>query len=347
MEFLDFSSPEQKREYESFVENHTLGGFTQSLPWCTVKESWMHEAIIVRNDQQEIISTMLVLIKRIPVLGTAFLYSPRGPLCDFQDEMILSELLEGVKILANKYHAYLFKCDPYILSSDTASIQALNSLGLTYQQQSLENTVQCRCNYVLDIKGLTEEETFHRFNKKWRYNIRLAERKEVICKVFDKNKITDSELNDFYHLMQETGLRNRFSIRSKEYFFSMLNSLGSHCRLYLCYFQGNPVSGAIATQYAGKTCYVYGASSSSARDVMPNYLMQWRMIQWAISNRDFIYDFQGIPYYYDETHPNYGVFRFKKGFNGRVVEYAGEFDYVFSPMRKKLVDCFYRITFKH
>jgi len=346
VEFLDFSSSEQQREYESFVENHVLGGFTQSLQWCFVKENWKHEALIIRNEQQEIVAAMLVLIKKIPVLGTAFLYSPRGPLCDFQDEMILSKLLEGIKVLAKKYHAYLFKCDPYILSSDVASIQALNVLGFTYQQQSLEDTVQCRCNYVLDIKGLTEEVVFQRFHKKWRYNIRLAERKGVVCKSYDKTQILDFAINDFYRLMQETGQRDGFSIRSKEYFLSMLNSLGAHCRLYLCYYQGIPVSGAIATQHAGKTCYVYGASSNSARNVMPNYLMQWRMIQWSIANGDSLYDFQGIPHYYDETHSNYGVYRFKKGFNGEVVEYAGEFDYVFSPTRKKLVDCLYRIAKK-
>ena len=110
----------------------------------------------------------------------------------------------------------------------------------------------------------------------------------------------------------------------------MLDALGEHCRLYLCYHEGVPLSGAVATQFAGKTCYVYGASSNEHRNLMPNYLMQWTMIQWAIENGCFVYDFQGIPYYFDETHPNYGVYRFKRGFNGQVVVLAGEFDYVFS-----------------
>ena len=73
---------------------------------------------------------------------------------------------------------------------------------------------------------------------------------------------------------------------------------------------------------------------------MPNHLMQWTMIQWALENNNFIYDFQGIPFYTDETHPNYGVYKFKKGFNGEVVTYAGEFYYTFSPFKKKLVHFF-------
>ena len=46
----------------------------------------------------------------------------------------------------------------------------------------------------------------------------------------------------------------------------------------------------------------------------------------------------GIPFYTDETHPNYGVYKFKKGFNGEVVTWVGEFFSTFMPARKKLID---------
>lgn len=340
MELLDFSSVTAREEYESFIQNHELGSFMQSLAWCDVKNSWKHEVIIIRNSQHKIIASMLVLIKVLPVLWYSFLYSPRGPVGDLQDKAVLAELLEGLNVLARCYHAYLFKCDPCVLSSDEASLQTLQDMGLILQNLE-EKTIQCRCNYMLDIKNKTAEEVFQSFHSKWRYNIRLAERKGVVCKYFDKNTVQD-KMDEFYPLMLQTGKRDGFYIRSKEYFTSLLNNLDSHCRLYLCYYQDCPVSGAIATQYAGKTCYVYGASSNTARNVMPNYLMQWHMIQWAVEDGDWIYDFQGIPYYYDEAHPNYGVYRFKQGFNGHIVEYAGEFDYLLSPWRKKLADRLYQ-----
>lgn len=71
---------------------------------------------------------------------------------------------------------------------------------------------------------------------------------------------------------------------------------------------------------------------------MPNHLMQWTMIQWAIENGCFLYDFQGIPGYTDENDPNYGIYKFKKGFNGEVVEFAGEFDRIYSPFWKGTVE---------
>jgi lipid II:glycine glycyltransferase (peptidoglycan interpeptide bridge formation enzyme) len=251
--------------------------------------------------------------------------------------------MEGVKQLARRYHAYLFKCDPCILATDSSSIENMQNMGLTFQKEKGGNTIQCCSNYMLDLENKRADEVFDSFHSKWRYNIRLAERKGVVCKYFEKDTL-EGKMDDFYPLMQETGNRDGFYIRSKEYLTSMINHLGPHCRLYLCYYQDHPVSGAIATQYAGKTCYVYGASSDTARNAMPNYIMQWHMIQWAIDNKNTIYDFQGIPYYNDETHPNYGVYRFKKGFNGQIVEYAGEFDYLFSPTNKKLIDRFYQVS---
>ena len=161
-----------------------------------------------------------------------------------------------------------------------------------------------------------------------------AQRKGVTCGVYD-----ESHVDEFYQLMKVTGDRDGFIIRPKEYFVRMLRELGpEHCRLYLCYYEGKAISGAITTQYAGKTCYVYGASDNAMRNVMPNHLMQWTMMNWAMENGNFLYDFQGIPHYQDEDHPNYGVYRFKKGFGGQVVSFAGEFDYVFSPGFKKFVD---------
>ena len=58
----------------------------------------------------------------------------------------------------------------------------------------------------------------------------------------------------------------------------------------------------------------------------------------GFGGQNYIYDFQGIPFSNDETNPNYGVYKFKKGFNGEVVNYEGEFFYIFKHFMKKVVD---------
>ncbi|NLZ45486.1 MAG: peptidoglycan bridge formation glycyltransferase FemA/FemB family protein, partial [Clostridiales bacterium] len=265
---------------------------------------------------------------------------PHGPIWDWNDLSAFNQIMQEVGELGKKYKCYSCIIDPCITENDSDVIKYLNESGLVFKKNAEElQTIQARNNYMLFLNGRNEEEIFASFHKKWRYNIRLSERRGVVCKVCGKES-----LDDFHGLMAETGKRDGFAIRSKEYFESMLDSLGENCRLYMCYSQeGIPLSGAVTSQYAGKTCYIYGASSNENRNLMANHFMQWNMIQWAIQNNCELYDFQGIPFYTDETHPNYGVYRFKKGFNGEVVTYAGEFHKIYKPVINKIVKIFLKL----
>jgi lipid II:glycine glycyltransferase (peptidoglycan interpeptide bridge formation enzyme) len=111
----------------------------------------------------------------------------------------------------------------------------------------------------------------------------------------------------------------------------MMDCFGDKMRLYLCYYNDTAISGALCCQYAKKTYYVFGASDNQYRNVMPNYLMQWEMIKWALEGGCKVYDFLGIPVNADPESPMIGVYRFKKGFNGEILGYVGEFDYVLNP----------------
>lgn len=316
-------------DYESFVSSCKNVSFMQSEKWAVLKKNWKSEQIIVRDGFGNIEGTMQILIKKIPLLNTCFMYSPRGPVCDPHDAYTLRRLIESAKLTAEKYHAFMLKIDPMISCDDFEAINDLKSLGFRYNPDMPEdNSVQSLLNYVLDLKGRDKETVFNSFRSKCRYNIRLAKRRGVECDYHN------SSLDAFYDIMQETGKRDGFEIRSKQYFAEMLSAFGENARLYMCYTpEGEEISGALAIRYADRVSYVYGGSSARHRDMMPNYLMQWKMISWAIESGCSTYDFMGVPHCYEKSHPNYGVYRFKKGFNGRVVRYAGEFDYIFSRMK--------------
>lgn len=91
------------------------------------------------------------------------------------------------------------------------------------------------------------------------------------------------------------------------------------------------VSGTIMLINGKTAWYLYGASDNLYRNVMPNYLIQWKMIQDAYNQGCTLYDFRGISGDLSEEHHLYGLFRFKKGFTGEFVEYIGEFDLIISP----------------
>lgn len=333
MEFLNFNHLTAVHEYERFVES-CGGSFTQSVRWCGVKRNWAHEAIISRDGQGKIRASALVLVKRFPLPFKSFLYTPRGPVWDGRDTDALHDIMEGLEMLAKKYHAYSCKLDPAIEETDREAIGILQDAGLSFYPWVPDDlNIQCRNNYILELNGQSEEELLQSFKSKCRYNIGLAQRKGVRCAMWGKDR-----LRDFCQLMDETSQRDGFQARSIDYYARMMDALGEHCRLYLCEYKGQPLSGAICVQYGGRTSYVYGASTSAHRELMPNYLMQWEMIRWALESGCQIYDFQGVPYWYDSTHPNYGVYRFKTGFNGRLAIYAGEFTMVFARRYKAAFD---------
>ena len=70
---------------------------------------------------------------------------------------------------------------------------------------------------------------------------------------------------------------------------------------------------------------------------MPNYLLQWIMIQEAIDRDCDVYDFRGVPGDVSEEDPLYGLYRFKKGFSGTYTKFTGLFTYNFRPLLCKVL----------
>lgn len=63
---------------------------------------------------------------------------------------------------------------------------------------------------------------------------------------------------------------------------------------------------------------------------MPNYQLQWEMIRWALETGSEVYDFRGVSGDLTPENPLYGLYLFKKGFGGELVEFCGEFEMVYN-----------------
>ena len=151
----------------------------------------------------------------------------------------------------------------------------------------------------------------------------------VLQPFYDFFKLCGKEMvPEFTRIMVETGVRDNFATRPASYFEAMLDNLGDKCRLYMAFHEGQPIAGTLAILYGDKVWYLYGASSNEHRNLMPNYLLQWSMIQWAIENNCRVYDFRGVSGDISEDNPHYGLYRFKKGFGGEFTEFVGEYDHV-------------------
>lgn len=321
---------------DKFIKSNKKGSFMQSKMWADIKSNWKNEIVVSYDENSNINGTMSILIRKVPFIGKTLMYSPRGPVCDIHNEKVMYTLFDSAKELAKKYKAYVLKIDPDVISADEEFKAIVKKYGFRVQKPTKNfEGIQPRFVFRLNVENKTEDEIFAAFHNKTRYNIRVAVKKGVTVSVGNRN-----DLKRFHEIMQETGTRDDFVIRNLEYFEKMYDIMAptDNLRLYLAHFEDKIVAGTIAIKYGDKVWYLYGASSNSYRNVMPNYLLQWEMIKWAIEAKCRIYDFRGVSGDIDENNPLYGLYRFKKGFSGDFTEFVGDIDYVYSPFVNFAVD---------
>lgn len=321
-------------KYEAFVASHPKGHFVKSLKWAEFKKPWKQETFLSIDEDGNIRGSMLIFISRVPKTKYTHMYCPRGPVVDDGDRKTLDELCAYARELAEKYNAYELSIDPDITQEDTAYLEDLGSAGFVINNtKNRPEYLQARYVFRLDLEGREPDEVFNSFHSKTRYNVRLSSRKGVTCRIGDK-----SDLPAFREIMVETAVRDGFMARSLKYFEEMYDLLApENFRLYMMEYEGKAIAGAIAIWYGDKLWYLYGASSNRERNRMPNYMMQWEMIQWAMEKGCRLYDFRGVTGDMEKTFLE-GLIRFKQGFGGVQVDFVGKMDMIFHPKAAKWIE---------
>lgn len=320
---------DRREEYINFLQSHPKGHFLQSPEWARVKTEWKNEVVLSLDKDGKIKGSMSLLIR--PFKGiTSMMYSPRGPVCDPHDKETFKDLVDQAKEVAKKNKSFIFVLDPDIPSSDEEFKNIAKDIGFKISEDAKDFSQMIQPRYVfrLNVKDKTEEELMASFHEKWRYNIRLAGRKGV--EIVEGGR---EDIKTFHDIMLTTGVRDNFLIRPVEYFEKMYDELApkGYMKLLMAKYQGEIIAAVIPIIYGNKVWYLYGASSNEHRNVMPNYLLQWEQMKLALENKCDIYDFRGVSGHVDESHPQYGIYKFKKGFNGDFVEFVGELSMVLNP----------------
>jgi lipid II:glycine glycyltransferase (peptidoglycan interpeptide bridge formation enzyme) len=296
----------------------------QSYGWGEVKRAsgWQPLRLLVEDDDGHVRAACSVLRTK-PARGIApLLYAPRGPVLDYSDTAALHALVGEIRARAGG--GFMLKCDPPIEARSDAAV-ALEQAGFRRVRSGAFGGVQPTAVMILDLSP-GPDKLLEGFKSKWRYNIRLAERKGVTVR-----EAAREDIPAFYEILQETARRDRFVVRARSYFEKMWDELAprGQLKMFMADFEGRPISGILLTAMGERVIYNYGASSNEHRNVMPNHLIQWTAIRWAAENGYRIYDFRGVSPVRDgevvEEHIA-GLNRFKEGFGARYVEYAGEFD---------------------
>lgn len=326
----------EKTRFNDFVAKFPTADFMQAWEWGNVKSKssvWRPIRILGENGAGEIVASALMLIRRIPKVGRSIAYVPRGPVMDTTDADAVKQFAEGLRSIALKHRAVLIKIDPPVPIEDEASARNIEAAGFKPIPDSTGfGGTQPTCVMQLDIVDDIDQ-VFANFKEKWRYNIRLAARKGVTI----NTDCDRDDLKHFFELYKITAARDGFIGRPYSYFETLWDVLEPEgkIKLFLSSFEDKYLGGALALVVGDRATYLYGASSNEHRNLMPNHLMQWEMIQWAKSLNCKWYDFRGVSPRRGAAEADdhlQGLNRFKEGFNARYVEYIGEYDMVLSPM---------------
>ena len=320
-------------KWRDFVAASPYGDVLQTLEWGPVKRPEWTPVPIALEAAGKFDATALVLKRNLPG-GRSFFYLPRGPILDWQRENVVDAMMLRLRELAVTHRAAFIKIDPCVPDETPGIKEKLKQLGFEFSPDATGHFggTQPRCNMKLSLEGSLDD-IQARFHQKWRYNTRVAAKKGVTIHA----DTTRDDLEIFHNIYRVTAGRNEFTGRSLSYFQKMWDALepAGLMKLFVTYHDSQPLSAAICFLLPPQCWYIYGASSNEKRNLMPNHLMQWTMIQWAKENGCELYDFRGVPDPDKGEMPpgEEGLVRFKTGFGAELVRYIGEYDL---PLDKKM-----------
>lgn len=357
MEFVELSM----EEFKNIQDNMPLNSFYQTVEWGEFKaiNEWKVCYVGVKKENRIISATMLLFKK---FLGSKNLfYAPRGFMMDYNDSAVLKFFTFELKKYIRSKGGISLKIDPFLeykhhdnngdIINDGFSnydiYTDLIKLGYKHKKFTVgySSEAQYRWSYYLDINKSIDDLMVN-MDQRCRRCIRKSLNYPLIMVDVDNNNI-----DDFKSIMESTASRQGHYDRSREYYLNLQNKLKDRVKLVIVYLKRSeyldkfrddkqynailnetreliPLSAGVFIFDKNKANYVYGGTEAKYMSFMAQYRIQFEMISLSIEKNIDIYDFGGISGDFKHGTSNYGVYEFKRGFGGYVVEYIGEFDLV-------------------
>lgn len=235
---MEFVTGIDTKEHDEFVKKHPLSNLLQSSNWAKVKDNWDHHIVGVKENGM-LIASASVLIKRLP-LSFSILYTPRGPIMDFENTELVHCFFQGMKRFARSQHAIYLTMDPAIHCNDYTLdeanenryensdkiIQILKQAGAHFKgyTKSIEETIQPRYHAnVYAVDNFRDS-----LPKSARKALNIAEKKLLKVETCDLDHI-----HSFAQVMHHTETRKQISLRGEDYFKKLMQVYGEDAVIYL------------------------------------------------------------------------------------------------------------------
>ena len=311
----------------------------QSWTWGEFKSRWGWDTVpcllTIAESSWNPLAAAMILKRKVPRSPYSILYVPKGPILNYNDGPLRRVVLAELENIARQEKAIFIKIDPDVVKSWGVEEERPSPIGSKFSKElaqrgwrSSAEQIQFRNTVEIDLKQ-SEDKIMAAMKQKTRYNIRLAGRKGI-----DIKHGSPADFPAIIQMYQETAERDGFTIRPAAYYLDIWQSFydANMAHPIIAEYEGEPIAAVVLIKFDQTVIYMYGASTHKERNRMPTYLLQWEAIRWAKEQGADIYDMWGAPSEFEETDQLWGVWRFKKGFNGQVVRHIGAWDYVNKPL---------------
>jgi len=323
----------------AFSSPHVL----QSWEWGQIKAQtgWHAERYALRQQNEPIAAFQFLWRQPLSQLPLRIGYITKGPTLEWADVALVDQTLAQIEHLARQRNCILVKIDPDVRVDTPAGRMVLHALqrrGWRYSNEQIQFK-----NTGLSDLAIGEPALLAQMKSKWRYNIRLAGKRNVSVRIG-----TTADLATFYRLYAETGARDGFLVRPFAYYrhtwetflqaeADRENPTGGTLLLAEHSDETEPLAGLFLFRYGERSWYFYGASSDRRRRDMPNYLLQWEALRWSLEHGCSSYDWWGAPA--DPDNPDddmAGVWQFKQGFGAELQPHIGAWDFPVMPLAYRI-----------
>ena len=305
-----------KHEYNTFVAGQETGSFLQSWEWGEWQVKFGHEVkrFSMKNQAGQLVGTVQFLKMSLPG-NRHYWYAPYGPVLAGGERL-------KVESLKSKFPEAIFvRIEP----QDQTSI-------LNHKSLIKSTNIQPAITIVVDVKK-TNEELLAAMHSKARYNIKVAERHGV--EIQKELVVTPGHglyVQEAVDLIVETQKRQKYRGHSRNYYYNLIDFFAIHngksdlkIHIYKALYQKQLLVSAIMIDFGTTRMYLYGGSSEAHRNVMAPYLLHLVAMRDARELGIVHYDLGGSEV---SGGGERGFTRFKQGFGGKVVTYAGAYDIV-------------------
>ena len=358
-----------------FMENKK--DFLQSNEWRKFQEAVGRKTFCVTSPQpspykgEGVVEFSASIIEHsLPIVGRYF-YIPKGPVILAKAGIQSLKLDSGSKAgmtqlfdLAKKEKAGWIRIEPEneeILKmiknfvevrfiEPKAGFNKLNPYKKLQKYKIIKSPhdMQPKETLIMDISK-SEEEILAEMKSKTRYNIKLAQKHNVLVREITNYKlqitnksqnpndqISKQYIEEFLRLTKIMSERQGIVTHGENYYRKMLEIIPeSIIKLYVAEYENKIIATNIVIFYGDTAYYLHGASDDKYKNLMAPHMLQWRQIQDARKAGCVRYDFCGVKVNEKKGKSWEGITRFKLGFspNTKPVEFPGSYDIIVSPVR--------------